>query len=101
MELSNVIKRPLITEKTMAATAQNKFTFKVDWQATKATVKQAVEVFFKVKVKKVWLTTIAGKTRRVGAARKNLVKKPDWKKATVKLLPGQKIDLFDVKGKTK
>ncbi len=101
MELSNVIKRPLITEKTMAATAQNKFTFEVDWQASKETVKQAVETFFKVKVKKVWLTTIAGKTSKVGTARRNLIKKIDWKKATVKLLPGQKIDLFDVKEKTK
>ena len=55
MHLSQVIKQPLITEKTTALTKQNKFTFKVDNKASKSIVKQAVERFFKVEVKKVWL----------------------------------------------
>ena len=101
MDLSQVIKKPLITEKTMIATSSGKFTFMVHPRATKKLVKDAVETFFKVDVKKVWLTVVAGKSKRVGRTRRNLITKPDRKKAIVKLAKDQKIDLFEIKGAKK
>lgn len=101
MELSQVLKKPLITEKSMMATSSGKFTFMVHPQATKRLVKDAVETFFKVNVRHVWLTVIAGKSRRVGRTRRNLITKPDRKKAIVKLAKDQKIDLFEIKGAKK
>lgn len=97
MELNQVIKKPLITEKTMIATSSGKFTFMVHPRATKELVKNAVESFFKVDVKKVWLTVTAGKSKRVGKSKRNVITKPDWKKAIVKLAKDQKIDLFEIK----
>lgn len=95
MELSNVIKKPLITEKTMSLATQGKYTFCVDKKTNKGMVKKAIEEFFKVKVKKVWLSKVLGKTKRVGRRRRHLVKQSDWKKAIVQLKEGQKIDLFE------
>lgn len=98
MDLSQVIKKPLITEKTASLTAQNKYTFVVDKKANKETVKKAVEEFFKVKVKKVWLIKVLGKKKTVGRFRRKIIKKPDWKKAIVQLAKDQKIDLFEIGG---
>lgn len=98
MDLSQVIKKPLITEKTASLTAQNKYTFVVDKKANKETVKKAVEEFFKVDVKKVWLIKVLGKKKRVGRFRRKIIKKPDWKKAIVQLAKDQKIELFETGG---
>lgn len=95
MDLSKVIKRPLITEKTTGLTSQGKFTFVVDKKADKEVVKKAVERFFNVDVKKVWLMTVLGKKKKVGRRRNRITKRPDWKKAVVQLAKDQKIDLFE------
>jgi large subunit ribosomal protein L23 len=97
MELSDIIKKPLITEKTMVLTKQDKYTFYVDKRANKNLIKKAVEKFFPVEVKKVWLIKVLGKTKRTGRYRRRLIKKSDWKKAIVQVNPeqSQRIDLFD------
>ena len=95
MNLSYIIKKPLITEKTMALVQVGKFTFMVDKKATKKTVKKAIEEFFNVNVKKVWLIKVLGKRKRAGRRQRRMIKKPDYKKAIVKLKEGQKIDLFE------
>jgi len=97
MNLHNVIKKPHITEKAMALTNQDKYTFVVDKRADKKMVRRAVEDFFKVEVRKVWLIKVLGKSKRVGRQRRKLIKKSDWKKAIVQVKEGQKIDLFEVK----
>jgi len=96
MDLSHIIKKPLITEKTMALAQEGKFTFVVDKKANKKSAKKAIEEFFKVEVKKVWMMKVLGKKKRSGKQRR-MIKKSDWKKAIVKLKEGQKIDLFEVK----
>lgn len=95
MEIHQLIKRPLITEKTMLLTQEGKYTFVVDVGATKTQVKKAISDFFEVKVLKVWLSKVTGKSKRTGRLRRHLSKKPDFKKAIVKLTAGQKIDLFE------
>jgi len=93
MKLVHVIKKPLITEKVTQLTAQGKYSFAVARPATKIQIRQAVEKFFKVKVRAVNTVTMKGKKRRVGRSKK-LVKGSDWKKAIVQLAEGEKIDLF-------
>jgi large subunit ribosomal protein L23 len=95
MEIHQIIKRPLITEKTMLLTQEGKYTFIVDVKATKAQVKKAIGDFFEVKVLKVWLSKVTGKSKRTGRLRRHWTKKPDFKKAIVKLSQGEKIDLFE------
>ena len=92
MNLHHIIKRPLITEKTMRLASEGKYTFVVDKKADKKLVKRAVEKFFEVEVKKVWLIKVRGKKKRSGRQRRKIIKRPDWKKAIVKTKEGQKID---------
>ncbi len=93
MELYQIIKRPLITEKsTLAREESGKYLFEVDRRANKIEIGQAVEKLFKVKVLDVRLMNVKGKQKRVG---KNIGRTQDWKKAIVKLVPGSKIEIFD------
>ncbi|MBE0468394.1 MAG: 50S ribosomal protein L23 [Methyloprofundus sp.] len=88
--LSNVIKAPVVSEKsTVAAENQNRFVFKVANQATKLQVKKSVELMFNVEVEKVQLLNVKGKTKRFG---RFMGKRSNWKKAYVKLKPGNDID---------
>ena len=81
---------PQITEKaTMVADKYNQVTFKVTKDATKADVKTAIEIMFKVEVLAVNLLNINGKTKRSG---KTMGRRSDWKKAYVSLKPGQEIN---------
>ena len=66
MNLLDVIKRPVITEKSMNAMEENKYTFEVDTRANKTLVKQAVEAAFDVKVKDVNIVNIRPKFKRMG-----------------------------------
>lgn len=66
MGLLDVIKRPVITEKSMVAMDEKKYTFDVDTRANKTLVKQAVEAAFDVKVKNVNIMNIKPKTKRMG-----------------------------------
>lgn len=66
MNLLDVIKRPVITEKSMNAMEENKYTFEVDTRANKTLVKQAVEAAFDVKVKDVNIVNVCPKFKRMG-----------------------------------
>ena len=93
MNFTNIIKKPLITEKSLANTAKHRFTFKVSKVSTKNQIKQAVAQAFKVTVVGVRTSIITTVSARRG--RPQLIR--SWKKAVVELKPGDKIDLFDIK----
>lgn len=95
MNLKNVIKQPIITEKSIDQTAADEYTFVVDKVATKSQIKKAVEEFFGVNVTRVRTLRIKGKVRRAGKRRMK-IKLPDWKKAVVKIKEGQKIEYFEM-----
>jgi large subunit ribosomal protein L23 len=93
MDLYKVIKAAHITEKgTLQKELQNRIAFKVDRRANKVEIRRAVETLFKTKVVDVKTMNIKGKRRRVG---RTLGKKADWKKAVVKLAPGESIEFFE------
>jgi large subunit ribosomal protein L23 len=87
-----VLLRPLVTEKTTVLTALDKYVFEVDLRANKAQIREAVEIAFSVKVAEVNTMVMKGKPRRFG---RKVVNRPDWKKAVVTLVPGDKIELFE------
>lgn len=88
----DVIKRPVVTEKTQAMMNENKYTFEVPMTANKVEIRQAVEAIFNVKVENVHTMRVLGKTKRMG---RFVVKRSDYKKAIVKLAEGSKITLFE------
>ena len=92
MHLYEVLRRPLITEKSTDLQTQNKYAFEIAEEANKPMVKQAVEKAFKVKVTGVNVITVPGKTRRVG--RQQILTRA-WKKAIVTLQQGDKIEFFE------
>lgn len=85
-----IIKAPVITEKSQNAKLEGKYTFKVDPKATKLEIKEAVEKIFKVKVTSVRTLNTKPKKRRVGRYT-GLTNR--YKKAIVTLAEGQTIDL--------
>jgi len=92
VEPYDVLKKPLITEKSTSLLQENKYTFEVDPRANKTEIKQAVQTIFKVKVEKVNTMRVKGKTKRV----RNIPgKTPDRKKAIVTLRKGDKIEIFE------
>jgi large subunit ribosomal protein L23 len=86
----DIIRSPLITEKTTLGGEHNQVTFRVPLNATKPEIKQAVEGLFEVKVKAVNTLRQRGKVKRF---RGLLGKRPDVKKAIVTLEEGQSIDV--------
>lgn len=88
--LYDVIRSPLVTEKSTFGVEYSKYTFKVSQQATKDQVKKAVELAFGVKVEKVNTIYVKGKTKRF---RGQEGKRPSYKKAVVTLVEGQTIDV--------
>lgn len=94
MRIQEIIRRPLITEKsTVLRDDRNIIAFEVDGRANKIDVKRAVEAQFKVKVAEVRIANVHGKVRRQG---RFSGKRPDWKKAYVRLREGEKpIEFFE------
>jgi large subunit ribosomal protein L23 len=94
--MHETIRRPIITEKTSAAyqlsaeRGELEYTFEVHPEATKPAIRQAVEKLFGVKVTGIWTSQQRGKTKRVG---KTAGRRPNWKKAIVRLAEGHKIDI--------
>ena len=89
MNVYEVIRRPLITEKGHAKReAENTLCFEVHPDANKIQIKQAVETVFKVKVENVRTSNYVGKLRRRGRFTGYA---SDWKKAYVRLQAGQKV----------
>jgi large subunit ribosomal protein L23 len=87
-----VLIRPIITEKSTVLTGADKYVFEVDVRANKNQIKEAVQIAFSVRVTDVNTMTMKGKPRRFG---RKVVHRPDWKKAVVTLVPGDKIELFE------
>ena len=90
--MMQIIKKPLVTEKNTVHGAQGIYAFEVDPDATKDQVRNAVEKAFDVKVQQVRTMICRGRKRRT---QKSLSKVRYWKKALVKVQPGQKIKLFE------
>lgn len=90
--LRDVLIRPLVTEKTTDLMQENKYTFVVPLNTNKVEIRQAVEQIFKVKVEQISTVRVLGKVKRMG---KNQGKRPDYKKAIVKLAAGQRIEFFE------
>jgi len=86
----DVIRSPVITEKSTAASEHNKIVFRVARTATKPQIKAAVETLFKVKVKAVNTLIRKGKTRRFRGV---LGRQSDFKRAIVTLEEGYSIDV--------
>ena len=86
--IMTVIRRPIVTEKGVTKKdSERTLCFEVDANANKTQIRQAVQTLFKVKVAEVRTTTTAGKLRRRG---RFAGYRADWKKAYVKLKPGEK-----------
>ena len=93
MNVHDVIRRPLVTEKsTVARERANVVTLAVDPRANKHEIKRAVEDLFKVSVLSVRTMRMHAKKRRVG---RFVGSKPEWKKAIVRLAEGQTIEFFE------
>ncbi|HXU47270.1 MAG TPA: 50S ribosomal protein L23 [Thermoanaerobaculia bacterium] len=94
MRIQEVIRRPLITEKsTELREDKNIVAFEVARDANKIQVKKAIEAQFKVKVAEVRIATQHGKVRRQG---RSAGRRADWKKAYVRLAKGEKpIEFFE------
>jgi large subunit ribosomal protein L23 len=91
--LYETIVRPLITEKSSAAYQdRSEYTFEVHPEASKPQIRAAIEELFGVKVQGVWTSNHRGKVKRVG---KTAGRRPNWKKAIVKLAPGDSIPIFE------
>ena len=88
----DIIRKPVITEKTMTAMAENKYTFIVHINANKSQIKRAVEEVFNVKVADVKTLRTMGKTKRMGV---HVGKRADFKKAMVTLAEGSSIEFFE------
>lgn len=94
MRIQDVIRRPVITEKsTELSESRNVVAFEVAREANKIEIKRAVETQFKRKVAEVRVANQHGKTRRQG---RFVGRRPDWKKAYVRLAEGEKpIEFFE------
>lgn len=94
MNMYDVIKKPLISEKTtLAKDDRNVVAFVVDRDANKIEIKNATENIFNVKVQSVRTVNVAGKSKRVG---RNVGKRSNWKKAYVTLQQGSNVDFFEI-----
>lgn len=95
MKTVDIIKRPIITEKSLQEAAKGFYTFEVDRRAAKHQIKKAIADHFKVAVVSVKTLNYQGKKRRFGKKRIE-TQLPAFKRALVKLKDGQKIEIFEV-----
>lgn len=86
----HVVYGPHVTEKAVSGSDSNIHTFKVAKSASKAEIKNAVESLFEVKVADVRTVNVKGKLKNFG---KRQGKRKDWKKAYVRLVEGQSLDV--------
>lgn len=94
MSHTNILKKPLLTEKSNTLKAdRNIVCFEVAREANKPQIKEAVQKIFGVKVEHVTTARVHGKKRRYG---RSVGMRPDWKKAYVKIKEGEKkIEFFE------
>ena len=92
-DLHNILLQPLLTEKiTAMRETNNTLGFLVHPDANRVQIKQAVETLLKVKVERVNVMNVRGKVKRLG---RFSGKRSDWRKASVKLKPGEKVELYE------
>ncbi|HAU40179.1 MAG: 50S ribosomal protein L25, large subunit ribosomal protein L23 [Candidatus Peregrinibacteria bacterium GW2011_GWF2_43_17] len=96
MDITQIIKKPVITEKGARGEPMNKFTFVVDKGATKIDIKRAIKEIYGMKVLKVNSTKVLEKGRIVGG-RKYMKKRSEGKKVTITIEKGKKFDFTKVK----
>ena len=92
MDASQVIIRPVVSEKSYVLAAADRYTFRVHPDAHKTQVRQAVEELFGVKVQAVNIIQVRSKPKRRGLVRG---RRPGWKKAIVQLREGETIEIFE------
>ena len=92
MHASQVVLKPIVSEKSYEGTTRGSYTFKVHPDAHKTQIRQAVEQLFDVKVERVNVIKVAAKPKRRGLHRGT---RPGWKKAVVSLHPGHTIEFFE------
>ena len=92
MNMRGVLIRPIVSEKSYALLAANKYTFRVDSRAHKTQVRQAVEEVFGVRVLDVATMSVKSKPKRRGYTSG---RSREWKKAIVQLHPDDHIELFE------
>lgn len=92
-DLYSIIKRPIVTEKSMKLVEEGKYTFEVAKDVNKIEIKEAVEKLFNVSVEKVNLISVKPKKKRVGRHEGYTAA---VRKAIVKLAIGQRIEKFDI-----
>jgi len=89
----NTLRRPVVTEKTYAATgATNQYTFRVDSAAGKQQIKHAIEAIFEVTVDKVQVINVPGKAKRRG---EHTGRRSGYRKAIVRLAEGQTLEVTE------
>jgi len=88
----DVLKKPIVSERSMGLTAENKYSFYVDPAANKIEIKNAVQELFKVTVTDVNTMNVKGKAKRMG---RYVGRTANRKKAIVTLKPGDKIEIFE------
>ncbi len=93
--MKNTIVRPHITEKSLGMASKGSYTFVVAKFARKEEIKSAIHTLYNVHVLEARTVAMAGKTKKSGK-RMNIVLKIPWKKAIIRLAPGEKIDAFEI-----
>ena len=92
MDMSYVLKRPLVTEKSTLLQDSRRYVFEVASAANKMEIKKAVEASFGVDVLRVNTMNVKGKLKRYGPKENRM---NSWKKAIVTLAPGDTITIFE------
>ena len=94
--LYDVLRRPIITEKSSFQSSKlNQVVFEVSKDATKAMVKEAIEMVFDVKVVRVNVMIMPAKRKLAGMSRRMVNRRRNYKKAIITLAPGDSIDVFE------
>lgn len=92
VDFNDILIKPVVSEKATELREQNKYVFVVRPDATKIQIKEAVRKLFNVKVISCTTTNVAGKAKRM---RGSAGTTPSYKKAIVRLAPGESISLFE------
>jgi large subunit ribosomal protein L23 len=92
LDVTQVLLAPVVSEKSYSLLADGKYAFKVHKDAHKTQIRQAVEQLFGVHVVAVNVSKVPTKPKRRGLVRGS---RPGWKKAVVKVAPGETIEIFE------
>jgi len=92
LQSEDILIAPLVSERSWTLQEEGKFTFRVHARANKLQIRQAVEALFNVNVEKVWTQNYKGKPRQRKMGQRGYTR--SWKKATVQLQVGQRIEIY-------